>query len=226
MKKIIGFRAIFDAIFKGSLVSMKIDPAKRNHVKVKELLEMELSNVTIEWEPTNNVIEGFIDVAITSKNDIFKQLEEKEKSLVLVLDQLQDTGNFGAIIRSADAFGVDLIVIPNRNSVKVTDTVIKISTGSTSNLEILEVSNLLTVINKLKELKYWIYGSDATGTKNYKGAFSKKSCIVMGNESTGMRKTIKESCDELVSIPIRIDSLNVSHACTILLCEAYNSVIK
>ena len=220
MKKVIGFKAVFDAIKKNRLIYAKVDPSKKGSSKVREIIK---SGVKIEWLSTENSVEGFVNFEIKKIDNILEEISRKDKATVVVLDHIQDVGNFGAIIRSSDAFGVDLIIIPNRSSVKITDKVMKISTGSAANLNIIEVPNLVDVIERLKSLNFWIYGSDASGDKNYRGAFDKKSCIVMGSENSGMRKRVKEACDFLVSIPIRIDSLNVSHACSILLCEAYNS---
>lgn len=219
MKKVIGFKAIFDAIKKGRLISAVIDPDKKDSSKVREIIK---SGVKIEWKKTQNVAEGFVDFKVKKIDNIINELTNKEKSIVVVLDQIQDTGNFGAIIRSADAFNVDLIIVPNKNSVVMNDKVMKISTGSAANVNIVEVPNLVDVIEKLKGLNYWVYGAEASGDKNYRGAFEKKACIVMGNESEGMRKRVREACDFLVTIPINTDSLNVSHACSILLCEAAN----
>lgn len=113
----------------------------------------------------------------------------KQRSIVLVLDQIQDPRNFGAIIRSAECFGVDGIIIQDRNSVSVTETVVKSSTGAIEHVDIIKVTNVSDSMDKLKKYGYFIYGAEADGeTEYYNEPFPEKLCLVLGSEGKGMRK--------------------------------------
>ena len=146
----------------------------------------------------------------------------KPKSIVIILDQIQDPRNFGAIIRSAECFGVDGIVIQDRNSVRISETVVKSSTGAIEHVDIVQVTNIADTIDTLKKYGYFIYGAEADGTSNYyEEKYPEKICLVLGSEGKGMRKKVKDHCDKILSIPLKgkINSLNVSVANGILLAE-------
>lgn len=225
MKRIIGFRGVLDALHKGNINHIVIDPSKKGHHKVKGILKL-AGGIKVKFEDTEAGIEAFVESFSNNFKEILEKLALKKKSIVVALDGIQDTGNLGSIIRTSDAFSVDLIILPNKNSAQITDKVIKISSGSSANVPMLEVANLASALEDLKRAGFWIYGSEGTAEKSYKGTFDMKSCIVMGNESEGMRNRTKEICDFLVKIPIRegMDSLNVSSACGVMLSEAYHLI--
>lgn len=151
-----------------------------------------------------------------------KDIENDVNSnFVVMLDSIVDPHNFGAIIRTCESAGVNYIIIPKNRSVSVNSTVYKTSAGALNNIKIVEVANLANSISKLKDIGYWIYGSDMNG-KNYNNIdFSGKTCLVIGNEGNGMKQIVKNSCDEIVSIPMKgkINSLNASVAAGILIYE-------
>lgn len=154
--------------------------------------------------------------------DLLEKLYGKEESVVVVLDGIQDPRNFGAILRSCEAFGVDGIIIPDRNSVKVNETVIKTSTGAIEYVDIIEVTNISMALEKLKKYGFWVYGAEAEGAKEYfEEKYPVKTCLVLGSEGQGIRKKVKEYCDIMIKIPMfgKINSLNVSVAGGILLSE-------
>lgn len=164
------------------------------------------------------------DYYLDSEN-LVEFLLKKEKSVVLILDEIQDPRNFGAIIRSAEVFGVDLIIIPERNSVKVNETVIKTSAGAINHVKIMKVTNLSETINTLKKLDYWVYGAAGEGENFYnKEEYPLKTVLVLGNEGNGLRKKVREHCDKLIKIPMygEINSLNVSVAGGIILSRIVN----
>ena len=151
-----------------------------------------------------------------------EKVAKDEKSIVLVLDGVQDPRNFGAIVRSAEIFGVKGIIIPERNSVKINETVVKTSTGAIEHVDIIKVTNISEAIQKLKKLDYWVYGAEGSGEKcYYEEKYPNRTVLVMGGEGAGIRKKVKENCDILVNIPMygKINSLNVSVAGGILLSE-------
>jgi 23S rRNA (guanosine2251-2'-O)-methyltransferase len=156
----------------------------------------------------------------------FGEFQEKlileEKSLVLVLDGIQDPRNFGAIIRSAETFGISGIIIPERRAVKINETVVKTSTGAIEHVPIVKVTNLSRTLEALKKLDFWVYGAEADGEKlYYEEKYPRKSALVLGSEGFGIKQKVKEQCDILVKIPLKgkINSLNVSVAGGILLAE-------
>ena len=155
-------------------------------------------------------------------NAFLEKVLRKEKSKIVILDQVQDPRNFGAIIRSAECFGVDGIIIQDRNSVKVTETVVKSSTGAIEHVDIVKVTNISDTIDKLKKYGYTVYGAEADGEcYYYEEKYPNKVCLVLGSEGNGMRKKVREHCDKIVKIHLngKINSLNVSVAGGILLSE-------
>lgn len=154
--------------------------------------------------------------------EFLEKIAKDEKSIVLILDGVQDPRNFGAIIRSAEIFGVKGIIIPERNSVKINETVVKTSTGAIEHVNIVKVTNISDTIQRLKKLGYWVYGAEGSGTKYYhEEKYPNKTVLVLGSEGEGIRKKVKENCDILIKIPMhgKINSLNVSVAGGILLSE-------
>ena len=137
------------------------------------------------------------------------------------MDHLEDPHNFGAIIRSAEALGVDAIIIPNDRCVGITSTVVKISAGAIEYLPIIRVANLNVAIEKMKKHGYWIIGTDMTGTNYRTLDYNMPLGLVIGNEGKGMSKSIKDNCDYIASIPMtgRINSLNASVSSAIIVAE-------
>ena len=145
-----------------------------------------------------------------------------DKKFVVMLDHIEDPHNFGAIIRTCEAAGVDGIIIPKDRACEVNSTVIKVSTGAIENIDIIEVVNLNRSIEYLKEKGYWIVGTDMIGTDYKKIDYSGKICIVIGNEGKGMSDLVKKNCDFIASIPMngKVNSLNASVATGIIVFEA------
>ena len=151
-----------------------------------------------------------------------KTIEEDDKSnFVVMLDSIEDPHNFGAIIRTCECAGVDYIIIPKNRSVSVNSTVYKTSSGALSNMKIVEVANLHNTIKKLKDLGFWVYGSDAKG-KDYRSIdFGGKTCLIIGSEGHGLKQIVINSGDEIISLPMKgkINSLNASVAAGIFIYE-------
>ena len=147
---------------------------------------------------------------------------EGEKSLVLVLDGITDPQNLGAILRSADQFGVQLVIIPSRRSAQENQTVSKVSSGASEYVNLAVVPNISSALEVLKEQGFWIYGADADGQSTGALDMNGKVCIVLGGEGAGIHRLVRERCDFVVSIPAsgHVDSFNVSVAAGILMFEA------
>lgn len=144
-----------------------------------------------------------------------------ENGFIVMLDHLEDTHNFGAIIRTCEAAGVDGIIIPKDRSVSVNSTIMKTSSGAAVNVKICMVTNLVQTINYLKEKGYWIYASSMDGTNYTNEDYKTSTCIIIGNEGKGVSELVKKSADFIVSIPMigKINSLNASVAAGIFIYE-------
>jgi 23S rRNA (guanosine2251-2'-O)-methyltransferase len=143
-------------------------------------------------------------------------------SLVLVLDGVEDPHNLGAIIRTADAAGVDGLVIPDRRAAGVSGAVTKVSAGATAHLPIAKVTNIARTLEDLKGQNLWTVGLDERATQAYDSVDYNMNCaLVLGAEGKGIHDLVRRKCDFLVSIPMlgKVSSLNVSVAAGVVLYE-------
>lgn len=161
------------------------------------------------------------EVKTYSLDNFLESIHDNDRALVVMLDHLEDPHNFGAIIRTAEALGVDSIIIPNDRSVTVNSTVVKTSAGAISYMKIVRVANLGSTISKLKKNGFWIVGTDMDGEDYSKIDYSSRICLVIGNEGKGISKIVRKNCDFIASIPMsgKINSLNASVSCGIVLSE-------
>jgi len=154
----------------------------------------------------------------------YKELKDIRfnNSLVVMLDHIEDPHNFGAIIRTCEAAGVEYIIIPDNRSVEVNSTVIKTSVGTVFNMNIIKVTNLVNTIKYLKKNGFWVVGTDMAGTDYDKIDYKGNTCIIVGNEGKGMSRLVSETCDFIASIPMlgEVNSLNASVATAIVIFEA------
>ena len=157
-------------------------------------------------------------------DDILKAAEEKgEAPFLVLLDELEDPHNLGALLRTADATGVHGILIPKRRSVSLNATVAKTSAGAVEYVPVARIGNIAQTLKKLKEKGFWVAGADMDGEKAYYEADLTGSLVlVVGSEGRGMSRLTKEACDFIVSMPMvgRINSLNASVAGSILMYES------
>ena len=142
-------------------------------------------------------------------------------SFVLILDGITDPQNFGAILRVGDGFGVDLIVIPQHDSVALTPAAVKASAGAAPWVPVAQVTNLARTIEALKKRDYWIYAAAANGDAPATVDFRGKVALVLGSEGKGIRRNVLEHCDRVVTIPMagHVESFNVATAAAILCYE-------
>lgn len=150
------------------------------------------------------------------------EMINKDDSLVVILDHIEDPHNFGAIIRTCEAALVDGIIIPKNRGVSVNPTVIKVSTGAILNTKIARVTNLVNTMEYLKSKGFWIVGTDMDGTDYTEIDYSGKIALVIGNEGKGMGDLVSKNCDFIASLPMRgtTNSLNASVAAGIMIYEA------
>jgi len=189
---------------------------KSKKIKIDYMDKRELDRKTLENH--QGIILEVDDFEYSNLNVILN----KENPLVVMLDHIQDPHNFGAIIRTCEAAGVDAIIIPKDRSVSVNGTVIRTSVGASKYVPIIRVTNLVNTMKDMKKDGFWFFGTDMNGENYSKLDYKGKTCLIIGNEGDGMSKLVKENCDFIASIPMigKINSLNASVATGIIIYEA------
>ncbi len=156
--------------------------------------------------------------------DILNAAQEKgEAPLIVVCDELSDPHNLGAVIRTAECAGAHGVIIPKRRSAGLTAVVAKTSAGAVSHVPVARVANLTACLKELKQAGIWVYGTAVNARQSiYQADLKGPAAIVIGSEGTGMGRLVAETCDVLLSIPMKgkLNSLNASAAAAILLYEA------
>lgn len=154
--------------------------------------------------------------------DIFRIAEERgEDPFIIILDNLEDPHNLGAIMRTAECAGAHGIIIPKRRACGLTDVVAKASAGAIEYMPCVKVTNIAQAIEELKERGIWVAACDMGGQEYYKADLKGKLAVVIGSEGSGISRLVKEKCDFVVSMPMvgRITSLNASNAAAVIIYE-------
>jgi len=206
-----------------SVVRKIVRLARQANIPIREVDRRKLAELA-GHEKTQGVVAMLTEMVYRTVEDIFDRAARRnEAPLIAILDEIQDPHNFGAIIRSAAAFGFHGIVVPKDRSAGITDTVAKSSAGAVSHLPIARVTNLAQTLKSLKTRNLWIAGADQEAELSfYEVDWNRPLAVVIGSEGKGMRRLTKESCDFLVRIPMSgaINSLNASVAAALIFCEA------
>ena len=150
-------------------------------------------------------------------------ISEKKESLILILDSVTDPGNLGAIIRTSVAAGVDGIILAQRNSAPLNETVLKVSAGALMNSRIVPSKNISREMKTLKERGYWVISTNVkAGIPYHEYSFDAPTALVIGSEGKGISTIVKKHTDQFITIPHskKIESLNVSAATAVILFEA------
>ncbi len=204
----------------GAIVGI-LAKAKEKKIPVKEV-----DSKKLDFLSGGAVHQGIIATAAIKEyqtvDDIFALAESRgESPFIIVLDEIEDPHNLGAIIRTAECAGAHGVIIPERRSATLNYTVGKASAGAVEYMPVARVTNLVNCIDSLRDRGLWVFGADMNGTDytecNFKGAVA----IVIGNEGKGLGRLVKEHCDAIVSLPVKghIDSLNASVAAGILMYQ-------
>lgn len=202
-------------------VKVIVAKAKEKGIPIKEV-----DSKKLDFMCGNANHQGIIAVAAikeyVSVDDILKIAEDKgENPFIIILDNIEDPHNLGAIIRTAECAGAHGVIIPKRRAAGLTYSVGKASAGAYEYMPIARVTNISTVIDELKEKGLWIYGADMDGetycTNNLKGSCA----LVIGSEGKGLQRLVREKCDVILSLPMlgKINSLNASVAAGVLMYE-------
>ena len=178
-----------------------------------------------EKEGISQGIIGFMkDYEYTPLKELLRKIEKIVNPLLIILDEITDPHNFGAIIRSAVCLGADGIIIPRHNSAEVNHTVIKTSSGAVNYIPIAMETNLNNVIKVLKQNAFTIVGTDIQAEMTtFDSKLSKAVCLIVGSEGKGIRVSLKNNCDELIRIPMAggFNSLNASVSTAIFMYEIF-----
>ena len=198
-----------------------VEEAKKKNIEVTFVSKKRLDKLS-----DNNLHQGLVaKVAEFEYSQLSDIIKDKPYPLIVLLDGVEDPHNFGAIIRTCEAVGVDGIIILNKRSVKVNPTVIKTSVGAIDNMQIVEVNNLSRAIKELKDKGYWIVGTDFKNSQDYRRIdYKMPTVLIVGSEGKGMSRLVRESCDFIAEIPMigKVNSLNVSVATAVMLYEIFN----
>ena len=224
------------------IISQGVLFIKKNvqQARLSEIVEKARSkNIAVNYLDAESFEKFFMNfnhqgVVLKVDRDFTEHISDKEfaeylegfaskKSSLLILDGIQDVGNLGAVLRSALLFDADGVIMPKDNSAPLTNVVEKRSSGAAALLKIMYVTNIVRIMEIMKDSGYWIYGADKEGQSIKSVDFNDKSVIVIGQENTGIRPLVKKNCDLLVSIPTnnKIDSLNLSVSAGIFLYQRY-----
>jgi len=238
---IYGLIPVLEALRSGqrSLQQVTIAEGAR-HERLKELLELaKLAQVPVHRAPRlmlDRALPGLTHQGVMARTAASGYYDSEEllerlaamvntehKPLALGLDAIEDPRNLGAILRTAECAGVDGVFIPERRAVGLTATVAKTAAGALEHVVVARVTNLVQLIERLKQLNIWVVGATGDASLNYtEWNWNSASALFLGNESTGLHRLVRERCDTLVRIPVRgrIESLNVSVAAGVILYEA------
>lgn len=226
---IYGKNAVLSSLNEGKVLRLFLAPQIRDE-KVLSIarqmnIEIKVMSVSQLDQMTNHgVHQGMVaevnDFEYTDLKNLIKQAKKKSLPLLLMLDGINDPHNLGAIIRSADAFGVDGIIIKKTNQVAVTATVIKVATGATNYVPVCQVTNLTQTLQLLKEEGFWAVATDGSAKQNYLDIDYKIPIVlIIGSEGEGISKLVLANSDFTVKIPMvgHVNSLNASVATAVLL---------
>jgi 23S rRNA (guanosine2251-2'-O)-methyltransferase len=207
---------------KGPRVKAILEAAQKAGIPCAKVDRAELQKKFPEARGVVFYPEGEAIKAARTLDECLADLEGRADSLVVMLDHISDPHNFGAILRSVDQFGADLVVLPNARSVKETEAVLRASAGAAAHVAQAVVPNLARAVETLKDRGYWIYAAEMDGDRLWEVEFSGKACVIFGSEGGGVGRLLSDLADRTVSIPSegQVDSLNVSVAAGIFLYEA------
>lgn len=233
---IVGRNSVAEALKSGRSINKIFIAKGQRQGSVREIIgdARKLGLVVQEVEPAkldelagNSRHQGIVamaaPIAYVEVEDILAAAAAKnEPPFVVLLDELEDPHNVGAILRTADAAGVHGVLIPKRRSCPISATVAKTSAGAVEYVPVARIGNISQAIKQLKAAGLWIIGADMDGEKEYyETDMTGPVAVVIGSEGKGMGRLIKEQCDVIARIPMRgkINSLNASVACSLLLYE-------
>jgi len=234
---IIGRNPVMEALKSGRAVNKVFVSDQLNKQTEKDLLRaVKKANTILQKVPKKRIDQmssgkhqGIIAYVsayeyATIDQILHRATEKGVPPFIMILDEIEDPHNLGAILRTADATGVHGVVIPKRRAVGLTETVAKASAGAIEHIPVARVTNITDTIKQLKAENIWIVGTDERGSDDYRTLDGQTAlAIVIGNEGKGLTRIVKEHCDWLVHLPMQgsIPSLNASVASGLLMYEIF-----
>jgi len=208
---------------KGNAIEKIKTMAKRNRVPFIEVGKQKFRELV-----SDTTTQGVVAIVGTKEyveiDDILRiAADRNEPAFILILDEIEDPQNLGALIRTAECAGVHGAIIPKHHAASVNQTVAKTSAGASEHLPVAKVTNIAVTLDELKEKGLWVIGSDSEAEKPYTEAdYKGPIAVVVGNEGKGIRQLVREKCDFLVKIPLygQVESLNASVAGALIMYEA------
>lgn len=199
------------------------EAAKKKGVTVDRVSRGKLDNLTDgRHQGIVASVEGYDYASLES---LFQRAEsKKELPFFIILDEIEDPHNLGAILRTADATGAHGVIIPKRRAVGLTQAVAKASAGAIEHIPVVQVTNVVQTINQLKERNVWMVGTSREGSDDYRTLDGETAiAFIIGNEGKGISRLVLENCDWTVNLPMvgEIPSLNASVATSLLMYEIY-----
>jgi 23S rRNA (guanosine2251-2'-O)-methyltransferase len=207
----------------------------RNDNRIKTLLDIAknsgislqaISNEKLKEKCPKARHQGVVAEVRPSKSSVIslEDILQKESLLLLILDEVQDPHNIGACLRTADASGVDAVIVSKNRSPALTPVIRNVASGAAETVPYIMVTNLARALDKIKNENVWLVGTSGDSKHSIydlNATSSQRLALVMGSEGKGMRRLTREACDELVSIPMRgsVESLNISVATAVCLYE-------
>lgn len=205
-----------------SEVRALISDAKSKSIRVEFADKKRMDKLT-ETGHHQNVIALVSDFVYSDLDEVVDNARNEGKQIMLViLDNIEDPHNLGSVIRVAECAGATAVVIPNRRSAVVNETVVRVSAGATTYVPVCKVSNINRAIEDLKEKGVWVYAADMDGKIMYDVNLTGDIALVIGAEGDGVSALTRKTCDDIISIPMsgKINSLNASVSAGIVLYEA------
>lgn len=193
--------------------------AKEKHI-VTEKVKIQKLDAMVNGQRHQGVVASIAPICFSTLDDVFcRAAEKKEEPFILLLDELQDPQNIGALLRTADAAGVHGVLIPKRHSCPLNAAVAKISAGAVEYVPVVQIGNISRTIEELQQRGCWVVGADMDGDVYYGSNLQGPIVLVIGAEGKGLGRLVKEHCDEVVSIPMfgGVNSLNAAAAGAVLM---------
>jgi 23S rRNA (guanosine2251-2'-O)-methyltransferase len=229
---IYGVNPVLEALRAGTVRRLRVSATAGD--RVREIRERAaktgIAVVVVQPADLDRAAKGGVHQGVAADVDEARDYDIRElvagargAPLIVVLDGIEDPHNLGAILRTADAAGVDGVVRQTRHAARLDGAAAKASAGAVAHVRIANVVNIARAVNALKEAGVWTVGLDASATASYDQIeFTQPTAIVLGAEGQGLRRLVRETCDRLASIPMQghVGSLNVSVAAAVVLFEA------
>ncbi|KRL63126.1 23S rRNA (guanosine(2251)-2'-O)-methyltransferase RlmB [Lactobacillus psittaci] len=198
--------------------------AKKKHLVVQEAPKNKLDKL-VDFGNHQGLVLAISSFEYADLDQSLEKLATKENPFILMLDSIEDPHNLGSILRTCDATGVDLVIIPKRRASGLTSVVAKTSTGAIDHVPVCRVNNLVQTVKQLKKAGYWVFGTAMSG-QDYRTWDAKgKSVLVIGNEGKGISPLLLKQMDQTLTIPMigHVQSLNASVATGVLLYQMLNT---